>query len=179
MGQSSHHVLSSACSVYQPSNVIVTTLSKRSENCSWSCNNGQCACLYIQRRQFDPLPKPYLTRGYMSGIAVHLLVIWGSILCSEVRYHNRRFCSSSHTLHANVGFQGASDVDFHIFFISSFTINHSSLIAILKLCSAKSVVKKRENNTELHGSRFFFIIIWFVRLLALLPLLPYCASLGG
>jgi hypothetical protein len=30
------------------------------------------------------------------------------------------------------------------------------------------------------GSRrlFFFIIIWFVRLLALRPLLAYCASLG-
>jgi hypothetical protein len=33
-------------------------------------------------------------------------------------------------------------------------------------------------NFLVHEAQSFFIIIWFVRLLALRPLLAYCASLG-
>jgi hypothetical protein len=50
-----------------------------------------------------------------------------------------------------------------ISFILSTCPNHCSLWALMNLIISSS---------------YFFFLIWFVRLLALRPLLAYCASLG-
>jgi hypothetical protein len=43
-------------------------------------------------------------------------------------------------------------------------------------CSGNDVVQFEE---RVYSYEAFFFLIWFVRLLALRPLLAYCASLGG
>jgi hypothetical protein len=71
------------CSIYQHSNAIVTTLSRRSENYKGRVKTTYVTCQYSEiwvsksKWELDPVPKPHIIQTHSPSIAID----WLGILC--------------------------------------------------------------------------------------------------